>query len=223
MDETRDWQGRRSAQGPVRVGARGRLWHWQAILAACVALIAVEGQPVAASHATTGPAGRVAEIARRQAPAHAEASAHVARGTDAAVRDGAADGRPDFRIAFTELDDAQTGQPFSYTIQVRNDGPAAGVASVNSVVPPELSNVRVNAPGFVCTRRFTPNGADAGTLVACMRNDLESGATAEVTIEANAPSAAGTYQLTAVADPRDEVAEADEGNNAADATVEIRG
>jgi hypothetical protein len=208
------------------------------IVAALVALIAVEGQPVAASQATTGPAGRVAEMARRQAAgtARAEASATAARGTDPsagpsragisaaptsgqAVRDGATDGRPDFRVTFATLDDARAGRPFSYTIQVRNDGAAAGVASVSAVVPPELSNVRVNAPGFVCTRRFTPSGAQAGTLVACMRNDLESGATADVTIEANAPSAAGEYHLTAVADPRDEVAETDEGNNAADVTV----
>ena len=39
----------------------------------------------------------------------------------------------------------------------------------------------------------------------------------------NAPSAVGTYRLTAVADPRDEVAEADEGNNAADATILVHG
>jgi subtilase family serine protease len=55
-----------------------------------------------------------------------------------------------------------------------------------------------------------------------MRNDLEGGATADVTIEANAPSDIGTYPLTAVADPRDEVAEADEGNNSADATIQVR-
>jgi hypothetical protein len=164
----------------------------------------------------------MAEIARRQA-ARAEASVTAAGGTDIEVRDGATDGRPDFRVTFTTLDDAQTGRPFSYTIQVRNDGAAAGVASISAVVPPELSNVRVNAPGFVCTRRFTPGGAQAGTMVACMRNDLEGGATADVTIEANAPSAAGEYHLTAVADPRDEVAEADEGNNAADVTVLVHG
>ena len=199
-------------------------WHWRAILAALVALIAVEGQPVAASYATTGSAGRAAEIARRQAaPSLIEASKSAARETDVAVREGAADERPDFRVTFANLAEAQVNRPFSYTIQVRNEGTAAGIASVSAVVPPELSNVRVNAPGFVCTRRFTPNGSEAGTLVSCMRNDLERGATADVTIEANAPSAAGTYHLTATADPRDEVAEADEGNNAADATVQVRG
>lgn len=225
MNETRDWQDRRSTQDPARSGSRGRRWHWQTTLAALVALVAVEGQPVAATHATAGPTSHAAEIARRQAavPARAEASASAARGTDVAVRDGAGDGRPDFRVTFTTLDDVQAGQPFSYTIQVRNDGAAADVASVSAVVPPELSNVRVNAPGFVCTRRFTPGGSQAGTLVTCMRNDLERGATADVTIEANAPSVGGTYHLTAVADPRDEVAEADEGNNAADVTVQVHG
>jgi hypothetical protein len=134
----------------------------------------------------------------------------------------AVDERPDFRVTFVPPDDAQAGQPFSYTMQVKNDGGAATIASVSTVVPPELTNVRVTAPGFVCTRRFTPNGAQAGTLVACMRNDLEAGAVADVTIEANAPPAAGSYQLTAVADPRDDVLEADEGNNAADVTVRVR-
>jgi subtilase family serine protease len=56
-----------------------------------------------------------------------------------------------------------------------------------------------------------------------MRNDLDRGASADVTIEANAPSTAGTYLLTAVADPRDEVAEADEGNNEADVSLRIDG
>lgn len=225
MNETRDAAGGRLAHGPAGSETRGRRWHWQAMVAALIALVAVEGQPVAASHATAGQAGRLAEFSRRQAaaPARVEASASVAQGTDVAVRDGATDARPDFGVTFTALDEAQAGRPFSYTLQVRNDGTVAGVASVSAVVPPELSNVRVSAPGFVCTRRFAASGAQAGTLVTCMRNDLEGGAVADVTIEANAPSAAGSYQLTAVADPRDEVAEADEGNNAADATVQVRG
>jgi len=195
------------------------------ILAGLVAFIAVEGQPVAASHATTGPAGRMAETARHQAAAsaRAEASESTAPRTDVAVRESAVDGRPDFRVAFTSVDDAQAGRPFSYTLQVRNEGAAAGIVTVSAVVPPEVSNVRVNAPGFVCTRRFAASGPQAGTQVACMRNDLDGGAEAEVTIEANAPSTAGAYHLTAVADPRDEVAEADEGNNAADATIQVHG
>ena len=181
------------------------------ILAGLVALVAVEGQPVAASHATTGSTGRMAESVRHlaAAPAQAEGSASTT------------DGRPDFRVAFTSLEDAQAGQPFSYTLQVRNDGTAPGIASVSAVVPPELSNVRVNAPGFVCTRRFAASGPQAGTQVVCLRNDLEGGASADVTIEGNAPSTAGAYHLTAVADPRDEVAEADEGNNEADATIQV--
>ena len=193
------------------------------MLVVLLAVLAVEGQPVAASHATAGPAGWLAEVAWRQAAASArvEAAANRSREAEAAVRDAAAAGRPDFRLTFAAPDEVQAGQSFDYTIQVHNDGAAAGVASVSAVVPVELSNVRVTAPGFVCTRRFTPSGAQAGTLVACMRNDLDGGETADVTIEANAPSAAGSYHLTAVADPRNEVAETDEGNNEADATIQV--
>ena len=225
MNETRDAEDGCQARGPARSGRRAGRWQWPAILAALVALIVVEGQTVATSYATSGLTGRAAEIARRQAaaPARAEAAASTGRGTEIAVQDASTDGRPDFRVAFATLDDAQAGRPFSYTIQVRNDGTTAGVASISALVPPELSNVRVNAPGFVCTRRFAASGPQAGTFVTCMRNDLEGGATADVTIEANALGAAGTYHLTAVADPRDEVAEVDEGNNGADATIQIRG
>ena len=42
-------------------------------------------------------------------------------------------------------------------------------------------------------------------------------------IEAHAPRAAGAYRLTATVDPRDDVAELDEANNGADATVHVRG
>jgi CARDB len=192
---------------------------------ALLALIAVQGEPAVATHATTGQTPRAAELARRQAssPVRSEASVNAARPTEDSVQSVAPDDRPDFRLTFAALDDAQASQPISYTIQVRNDGSAAGVASVSAVVPPELTNVRVNAPGFVCTRRFAASGPQVGTLVACMRNDLESGASADVTIEANAPSAAGRYYLSAVADPRDEVGETDEANNQADVTVQVDG
>jgi hypothetical protein len=191
-------------------------------LAALLALLAVEGQPVAASHATTWSVGRAAELAQQRIAMRADGATQGVRAAGAVVQQ-AADERPDFRVIFAPLDDAQAGQPFSYTMQVKNDGGAATIASVSAVVPPELTNVRVTAPGFVCTRRFTPSGAQAGTLVACMRNDLEAGAVADVTIEANAPTTAGSYQLTAIADPRDDVPEADEGNNEADVTVRVRG
>jgi hypothetical protein len=227
MDKREEQIGRR-APGPARGRlVVGRRWHWQTIVAALLALLVVEGQPVAASQALAGPAARAAEMARRQVAPLAghdgSASAQAAREPNVSVRNVAKDDRPDFRVTFAALEDARVGQPFSYTIQVRNDGAAAGVASVSAVVPLELSNVRVSAPGFVCTRRFTPSGSQAGTMVACMRNDLEGGATADVTIEASAPSAAGTYHLTATADPRDEVAEANEANNEADVTVRIHG
>lgn len=214
MDEMRGGQSGRTAP-------RGRLhWHWQAGLAALLALLAVEGQPVAASYATGNPAGRAAYSARAVASAsNADTATSVPAVREAAAR---VESRPDFSVQFSHLDDAQAGRPFSYTIQVRNEGKAGGTVSVSTVLPPDLANVRVSAPGFVCTRHFSASGAQAGTLVACTRGELESGGSADVTIEANAPTGLASIHLTAVADPRGEVAEADETNNDADVTVEIQ-
>ena len=201
-----------------------RGWHWQAIVAVILALIVAEGRPVAASYATEGAAraaghaaraaGRVAELSPR-----ADATSDTGSVRDAAV--ASTDGRPDFVVTFARLDDAQAGRPFSYTLQVRNDGGTGGAVAVSTVLPPELSNVRVTAPGFACTRRFSASGPQAGTLVACQRGDLESGAVAEVLIEANAPATTGAIHLTATADPRDEILESDEMNNEVNATVVI--
>src|SRR5262245_14554958 len=97
MNETRAAQDGAQARGRARGGLRVRRWPWQMLLAGLVALIAVEGQPVAASHATTGPTGRMAESARQQAAAPAQTEASASATTDS---------RPDFRVAFTSLDDA---------------------------------------------------------------------------------------------------------------------
>ena len=106
-------------------------------------------------------------------------------------------------------------------MQVRNDGGAGGAVRVTTILPPAFSNVRVQAPGFACSRQFTPSGPDAGTVVSCSRNDLAIGMVAEMTVEANAPTAPGTYRLLATADPRGEVPEADEANNQVVATIDV--
>jgi hypothetical protein len=196
-------------------------WHWQAVVAALLAFLAVEGQPVAASYATSGSAGAAWHAAHQfQSSIALPARVEAAPAAEAA-EDATADVRPDFLVAFAHLDDVLVGQPFSYTLQVRNDGSGSGAVSVSTILPPEVTNVRVNAPGFVCTRRFSASGAQAGTLVSCLRNDLESGGAADVTIEANAPVAPGAFHLTAKAGPRDDATELDAANNEADAMVQV--
>jgi hypothetical protein len=204
-----------------------RRWQRQAALAVLLGVLVVGGQPVAATYATSnspgmaGMAGRVASVARSIVTPGPGAEVN----TVAIVRDTVApvtDSRPDFQVAFTHVDDAQVGRPFSYTLQVKNVGAASGAVSVSTVLPPELANVRVTAPGFVCTRRFSASGAQAGTLVTCSRNDLESGGMADILIEANAPAALGTIHLTAATSARDDQPDADETNNVADATVQIQ-
>lgn len=205
-----------------------RRWYWQVVVAVLLAVLVVEGQPVAvaASQASAAAQGRAARWAQRsqqtagQLPGQAAtvpAGSAFSEAASAAEHD-----RPDLRVSFAPLDDVQAGQPFRATLRVQNDGASASAASVSALVPPGMSNVRVTAPGFVCTRHFTASGPDAGTVVACSRSDLDQGAAAEVTIEANAPSGPGRYQMTALADPRDDVTEANEANNDARLSVEVQ-
>jgi hypothetical protein len=230
MDDRRG----RIEQQPSRRERNARGWRWQSVLAALLALLAVEGLPAGATYAKTG---QVADARAATAqPATVQRAAASARPANASVKpevvaaasptgspaSRSADPRPDLSVSFGQLDEVQAGQPFSFTLRLHNAGGAAGEASVSAVLPPTLSNVRVTAPGFVCTRRFSASGPQAGTLVSCARNDLEHDGVAEVLVEANAPSAAGAIALTASADPRDDVAEADEANNEAAATVQVR-
>src|SRR5262245_14690991 len=109
-----------------------RRWQWQAVLVVLLGMLVVGGQPAAATYATgsqpgvpgvAGVAGRVASVARSivtPGPSAEAATVAIARDTVAP----AIDSRPDFQVAFTHVDDAQVGQPFSYTLQVKNVGTA---------------------------------------------------------------------------------------------------
>ncbi|MFN8636304.1 MAG: CARDB domain-containing protein [Chloroflexota bacterium] len=199
--------------------------RWQSLVAALLALLAVEGQPAAAASTMPGPS-KLAEqwttITSRTLTPFVPATTVAANGVSAQAGAAIPATRPDLSVSFAHLDEAQAGQRFTYTVQLRNDGGPAGTAIVNTVLPPQISNVRVTAPGFVCTRHFAASGPQAGTLVSCTRNDFDSGGAADVVVEANAPSAAGPVRLVATADPRDDVMELDESNNEANATVQVR-
>jgi hypothetical protein len=177
------------------------LSQWLVIVAAVLGLATTDGRLAATSFAAVAP------IVRSDLAAAPAANDSSTGATVAPVE------RPDFRADVVGISTGQAGQLFSYTVQVRNAGGAAGSVRVSTILPPEFSNVRVNAPGFACTRQFSASGAQAGTVVTCTRNMLKGGATADVTVEANAPSVAGEYRLIAAADPRDDVAAADEANN----------
>jgi len=216
------------AQRRAQHRRRSVRWHWQAIVGVLVAFLVVDREPVAATYAASGFVERTVEAARRVAtPAIYADSAMSSPATtaqdEAALEALKGDMRPDFRVTFAGLEDAQPGTPLTYTVQVRNQGQSGGVVLVTTILPPELSNVRVNAPGFVCSRRFAAGGSQPGTLVSCTRSNLGPGALAEMTIEANAPRTPSVYALSARADPRDDVAEANESNNEASATIRVHG
>jgi uncharacterized repeat protein (TIGR01451 family) len=181
---------------------------WLVIGAAVLSFAIADGRIATASFAAVAPI------------IHADVASSAADGPTSATTAAPVD-RPDFRAEVLGLSDGQAGHSISYTVQVRNEGGAAGSVRVSTILPPEFSNVRVSAPGFACTRQFSASGPQAGTVVACSRNSLQSGATADVTVEANAPAVAGEYRLLANADPRYDVAEAAEGNPQIVATVHV--
>jgi hypothetical protein len=176
------------------------LSQWVVIAAAVLGLATTDGRLAAASFAAVAP------IVRNDlSPAATTDSS--AGATVAPVE------RPEFHAELVGVSAGQPSQPFSYAVQVRNTGGTAGSVRVTTILPPEFSNVRVNAPGFACTRQFSASGPQAGTVVACTRNVLQGGAAADVTVEANAPSVAGEYRLIATADSRDDVADNDDASN----------
>lgn len=188
---------------------RSRWWTpslWLLTASAVLLLVAADGGLAAATALRPGN--------------RANAAAQRADAQDSTEANAAAN-RPDFRLTFLKIEGGQAGRPLSYTVQVRNDGTGSGAVRVTTTLPPEFSNVRVTAPGFACSRQFTASGSDAGTLVTCNRNELASGASAEVSVEANPPSKGGTYRLVATADPRGDVTEGDEGNNQVSANVTV--
>jgi hypothetical protein len=198
-----------AARRRYRLIRRGRrILRLLLALAAVTVLFSVANGGLA-SAAPTPRLGRVAEAAAQRADA-----------SDGGATTAAA-GRPDFRATFVRVDAGQAGRPFAYIVQVRNDGTTGGSVRVTTVLPLSFTNVRVHAPGFACSRQLTPSGPDAGTVVSCTRNDLAVGMASDVTVEANAPTEPGTYRLVATADPRGEIAEADEANNQVSATVDV--
>lgn len=201
--------------------ARRRALRWPAVLGALLAFLAVGGLPVE-TLAVSPPPTRVSSVQQHPAPASRVAAAHadVARPSTSAAR--ATDPRPSFRTTFARADDGQAGQSYSYTVRVHNDGGVPGAVRVTTILPPAFSNVRVMAPGFACTRQFSASGDEAGTLVTCTRNELASGSTAEVTVDANAPTAPGSYRLTAAAEERERAVEDEDGARAA-VTIAVRG
>jgi uncharacterized repeat protein (TIGR01451 family) len=136
-----------------RVRRWARRWQWQAILALIIVLAAVDGQAAAASDAGPGAAARMAGLVRRLAtpvvPTPSPAVAQPSPGAAAVLTDA----RPDLSVAFAQLEAAQAGQPFRYTIQVRNDGTAGGAATLSALLPPEATNVRVTAPAALHPER----------------------------------------------------------------------
>jgi hypothetical protein len=184
------------------------LSQWVAIAAAVLGLATTDGQMATASLAVVAPIVR-ADVA----PTVADASTSSSAVTPV--------DRADLRTELVNMMDSQAGQPFSFTVRVQNDGGAASSVRVSTVLPPAFSNVRVNAPGFACTRQFSASGPQTGTLVTCSRNTLQSGTSADMTVEANAPTVAGEYQLLATTGARDDAANADAADNQVVATIRV--
>jgi hypothetical protein len=140
------------------------------------------------------------------------------------------DVRPDLTVTLTDSPDpVPAGQPFSYTMTVRNvpafsingqpRGDTANIVQVRQVMPQGVSPTSVSATGGL---QCFPTAFD----VICSGGPLVAGGVATVTVRAVAPTnpgvtSGGHIVSTATVDPFNLVAERNEANNTASADTLI--
>ena len=114
---------------------------------------------------------------------------------------------PDLTLAKAGPTTVVAGAPMTYTLTINNVGTAnaTGVRVVDTVPAGLTSITAAGTSLFVC--------GVAGQTVTCNGGAVNQGSNATVTINANAPAAAGTITNTAVVDPNNTIVESDELNN----------
>src|SRR5204862_736691 len=114
---------------------------------------------------------------------------------------------PDLTLAKAGPTTVVAGAPMTYTLTINNVGTAnaTGVRVVDTVPAGRTSITAAGTSLFVC--------GVAGQTVTCNGGAVNQGSNATVTINANAPAAAGTITNTAVVDPNNTIVESDELNN----------
>jgi uncharacterized repeat protein (TIGR01451 family) len=114
---------------------------------------------------------------------------------------------PDLSLNKTGPSSVPTSSPMTYTLTVNNIGTvnATGVKVVDTV-PAGVTGIAASGTSlFTC--------GVAGQTVTCTGGAVNAGANATITITGTSPAAAGTITNTAVVDPDNAIAEANELNN----------
>jgi uncharacterized repeat protein (TIGR01451 family) len=123
------------------------------------------------------------------------------------VQNGGGGSLPDLTLNKTGPSSVPVSSPITYTLTVNNTG-AVGAASVRVVDTVPAGVTGISASG---TSLFTC--ALAGQTVTCTGGAVNAGANATITISGMSPPAATTLTNTAVVDPLNAIAEANELNN----------
>ena len=158
---------------------------------------------------TTTTSGNVYVVGAREVPPNADNIASTTATVDTA-------GAIDLTASVTTSPVVAIGQPTSFAISVTNSGIGVAAATTIDDTLPD---------GFTFTSGATNVGActASGQVVSCPIGATAPGRTQILSIFAAAPMAAGTYNDTAVVDPSNAVAESDETNNGANATITVSG
>jgi uncharacterized repeat protein (TIGR01451 family) len=132
--------------------------------------------------------------------------------TSVLVTQGAGGGFPDLTINKTGPTSVTVGAPLSYTLTVNNIG-NANTANVK-VVDTLPAGVTLNgSTPFSTTSLFSCSSAGVPITVTCTGGAVNAGQNATITINGFAPGVDGAITNTAVVDPDNTIAEANDLNN----------
>jgi uncharacterized repeat protein (TIGR01451 family) len=159
---------------------------------------------------TTTTSGNVSVSGAREVPAGPDNSATA---TATVVTPGPVD----LTVAIATTPSIPVGQPTLFQVTVTNGGIGlAAATTVNTTLP----------TGFVLTSGATDVGgvcSATGQVVSCPLDAIAPGRSVSLTINATAPSVAGSFSVVADVDLANVVPESDETNNTAAAAVEVSG
>ena len=156
--------------------------------------------------------------------AGAVALVFVVLGSALAPQNATAAGLPDLMLGLNAPASVPSNSTVKFQVKLHNDG--AGTSKQPSVIGTlhrnfQITSVKADNPTFACT--FKNDDFVFGEIWGCVGNrGLAPQGTVIVTVIAKTPSTAGSHSLQHMADPNNDEAESDEGNNQLSQPIQVQ-